>query len=98
MHPGAFTVLLTSGADAGPPSEGEGLMKRAESRIGWRAGVAVLLVTASCGFVAGCGSVAYPPTYTQAELKAICERRGGWWRGDLIPGYCEYQAASLQAP
>ena len=99
LHPGGtFTVLLTSRADAGPPSEGERLMKRAGSRIGWRVGAGALLVAACCGLLAGCSSVAYPPTYTQAELKTICERRGGWWRGDLIPGYCEYQAASLQAP
>ena len=38
------------------------------------------------------------PTYTEAELKAICERRGGWWRGNLIPGYCEYQTAFSQSP
>jgi hypothetical protein len=37
-------------------------------------------------------------TYTEAELKAICERRGGWWRGNLIPGYCEYQTAFSQSP
>ena len=35
------------------------------------------------------------PTYTDAELKAICERRGGWWRGELIAGFCEFQSASL---
>ena len=43
--------------------------------------------------------VAIPPTYTQAELKAICERRGGWWHDDdLMGGFCEYQSAGLQAP
>jgi DNA polymerase-3 subunit delta len=29
------------------------------------------------------------------ELQAICERQGGWWRGYLIPGYCESQAATM---
>ena len=36
--------------------------------------------------------------YTEDELRVICERRGGWWRGNLIPGYCEYQTAANQAP
>jgi hypothetical protein len=59
----------------------------------------VLLGAAACGLVAACSTVPIPPTYTEAELKAICERRGGWWRGALIPGYCEYQSASLtEAP
>ena len=59
----------------------------------------VLLVIGACGFLGGCSTVPIPPTYTEAELKAICERHGGWWRGDLIPGYCEYQGAMLiQAP
>ena len=38
------------------------------------------------------------PTYTDEELRAQCERRGGWWRGNLIPGFCEYQSAGLQSP
>jgi hypothetical protein len=59
----------------------------------------VVLGAGVCGLFAACSTVPYPPTYTQAELRAICERRGGWWRGNLIPDYCEYQAASLiEAP
>jgi hypothetical protein len=59
----------------------------------------VLLGAGVCGLFTACSTVPIPPTYTEVELKAICERRGGWWSGDLIPGYCEYQAASLiQAP
>lgn len=58
----------------------------------------VLLAAASGGLVTGCASMPQGPTYTEAELKAICERRGGWWRGNLIPGYCEYQTASNQSP
>jgi len=58
----------------------------------------VLLAAAAGGLVAGCASMPQGPTYTEAELKAICERRGGWWRGNLIPGYCEYQTASNQSP
>jgi hypothetical protein len=58
-----------------------------------------LLVAAVCGLLAGCAGLPQGPTYTDAELQAICERQGGWWRGKLIAGYCEYQTASLsQAP
>ena len=41
--------------------------------------------------LAGCSSVPIPPTYTQDELKAICERRNhGWWHTNgLIGGDCE---------
>jgi hypothetical protein len=56
-----------------------------------------LLAIATGGLVGGCASLPEGPTYTEQELRAMCERRGGWWRGDLIAGYCEYQTAS-QAP
>ena len=63
-----------------------------------RALAIALLGAGACGLLAAC-TTAYPPTYTEAELQAQCERRGGWWRGSLIPGYCEFQSASLgQAP
>lgn len=43
--------------------------------------------------LASCRSAPIPPTYTQDELEAICERTGGWWHPDgLIGGYCEYQS------
>lgn len=59
----------------------------------------VLLGAGVCGLFAACSTVPYPPTYTQTELKADCERRGGWWRGNYIRDYCEFQAASLiQSP
>jgi hypothetical protein len=57
-----------------------------------------LLAAAAGGALGGCASMRQGPTYTEAELKAICERRGGWWRGTLIPGYCEYQTAFSQSP
>ena len=60
---------------------------------------AVLLAGCVGGLLAGCAGLPQGPTYTDAELKAICERRGGWWRGELIAGYCEFQTASAtQAP
>ena len=58
----------------------------------------VLLGAGMCGLFSACSTTAYPPTYTDAELKAQCERRGGWWRGSLIAGYCEFQTASNQSP
>jgi hypothetical protein len=65
-----------------------------------RRSVTSLLLASAAGLLLGaCSSVAYPPTYSQAELRAMCERRGGWWRGDLIANYCEFQGAMLiQAP
>ena len=54
-----------------------------------------LLLAATCGMFTACSNMPQGPTYTDAELKAICERRGGWWRGELIAGYCEFQSASL---
>ncbi len=59
----------------------------------------LLLAAGVGGLFTACTTVPIPPPYTQDELKAICERRGGWWHPDgLIGGYCEYQAAMLQAP
>jgi len=58
----------------------------------------ILLAAGLCGLLVG-GCVQYPQvpsTYKDLELKASCERRGGWWRGDLIAGFCEFQSA--QAP
>jgi hypothetical protein len=65
-----------------------------------RVAAAAALAISAGALLAGCASWPWPqePTYTDAELKAICERQGGWWRGNLIPGYCEYQSASLQSP
>src|SRR5215470_10933387 len=46
-------------------------------------GVAVSLLV-------GCSSVSIPPTYTEDELKVICERHNGWWHPDeLVGGFCE---------
>ena len=64
-----------------------------------RVAAGLLVALAGCTFVAGCSTVPIPPTYTKAELGAICERRGGVWRPDIIDGYCEYQSAmSTQSP
>jgi hypothetical protein len=61
---------------------------------------AALFAALVCGLLSGCSSVPIPPTYTQAELRARCEMRGGVWHDDdLMGGFCEYQTARLiQAP
>ena len=53
-----------------------------------------LLVAGALALGSGCGSAGAPigPTYTQEELRAICQRQGGWWHSDdLVGGYCEYR-------
>jgi hypothetical protein len=51
----------------------------------------MLLVAA---ILAGCSSVAIPPTYTQGDLKAECDRHRGWWRpDDLRGGYCDFRGS-----
>jgi hypothetical protein len=61
--------------------------------------VVALLAAAAGGLLSACSSMPPGPTYTEDELRVICERRGGWWRGNLIPGHCEFQSASLvQSP
>ena len=53
-------------------------------------GVAGLLVMLA---LAGCGSVALGPAYSEEELAQICLRRGGTWRPDeLRGGFCEFEA------
>jgi hypothetical protein len=57
------------------------------SRMGLGAG---LLASA---FLAACATAPIPPTYTQAELKAECERHGFWWHpDDLMGGVCEHDS------
>jgi len=64
-------------------------LARSNLRAMLRSGAALVVAVS---VLAGCGGVPVPPTYTQDELKAICERHGGWWHPDgLIGGYCEYQ-------
>jgi hypothetical protein len=53
--------------------------------------LAALLVLAVTTLV-GCTGVPIPPTYTQEELKAECDRHRGWWRpDDLRGGYCDFR-------
>jgi hypothetical protein len=67
--------------------------------VGRRVVLGARLGAAAGGLLTACSSMPAGPTYTEDELRIICERRGGWWRGNLIPGYCEYQSASLsQSP
>jgi hypothetical protein len=53
-----------------------------------------------CGIVltamalTGCATWPAQPVYSQDELRARCERTGGWWRPSILDGYCEYELAS----
>ena len=50
------------------------------------AGIAACLV--SCATL----TTPIPPTYTQDELKAMCQRHTGYWRPDgLAGGFCEFR-------
>jgi hypothetical protein len=50
------------------------------------------LLVVAVSILAGCSSVPIPPTYTQDELKAICERHSGKWQPDGIAGgFCYTQ-------
>jgi len=43
--------------------------------------------------LAACATSPIPATYSQAELKAACERHGFWWHPDeLMGGYCEHDS------
>jgi hypothetical protein len=54
---------------------------------------AAIRLSAIAGILAGCAITPIPPTYTQQELKAMCERRNGCWhRDDLRGGFCEYKS------
>jgi hypothetical protein len=51
---------------------------------------AVFLSAGAAACLAGCiAGAPIPPTYSQDELKAICERNGGHWQLDeLTGGFC----------
>ncbi|HZP35935.1 MAG TPA: hypothetical protein VFE48_05505 [Methylomirabilota bacterium] len=46
--------------------------------------------------LAGCGSVAFGPAYTEDELARMCLRRGGTWYADeLRGGHCEFEGTGF---
>jgi hypothetical protein len=52
--------------------------------------VALGLVTVA--LIACTPAAPIPPTYTQDDLKARCDRQRGWWRPDeLMGGYCDFR-------
>jgi hypothetical protein len=53
----------------------------------------VLFGLGVCGLFTACSTTPIPPLYTQEEVKASCQRHGGWWRPNLFEGSCEYQGA-----
>ena len=55
----------------------------------WIGAVTLGLVGAA---LIACTTAPIPPTYTQDELKARCDRQRGWWRpDDLMGGYCDFR-------
>jgi uncharacterized protein DUF4236 len=66
----------------------------ASRRWWWSLALVVVLVVAAAFLLAGCQSVsAIAPTYTQDELKGLCERQHGCWHPDsLLGGYCEFKS------
>jgi hypothetical protein len=55
-----------------------------------------LILAALIVLLPGCGSARIEPPYTELELKAICERQGGWWHaGTIREGFCEYQSGDF---
>jgi hypothetical protein len=90
---------VTLSASCGNPAgsvEVKNLMT-ARGRVRIRVLVASALLAAGAGgLLSGCSSTPIPPTYTEEELKRKCEMRACRRASHL--GYCEFQAASLQAP
>jgi hypothetical protein len=41
--------------------------------------------------LAGCTTPPIPPADTAEALQARCVRTGGWWRPNVLEGFCEYQ-------
>jgi hypothetical protein len=56
-----------------------------------RAAVALLTLLALAGCATGPAPI--PPTYTQDEFRAQCQRHHGWWRpGGVRDGFCEFDS------
>ena len=54
----------------------------------------ILICVLGSAVLVSCGATGapIPPTYTQDELKAECDRHRGWWRpDDLRGGYCDFR-------
>jgi hypothetical protein len=41
--------------------------------------------------LAGCTTTPIPLAETAEVLQARCARTGGWWRANMLEGFCEYQ-------
>ena len=58
-----------------------------------RARLIRLSVGLSASALVACATAPIPPAYSQAELKAECERHGFWWHpDDLTGGFCEHDS------
>jgi ferric-dicitrate binding protein FerR (iron transport regulator) len=84
--------------DATPPENRERRerlawqIRRVEKRMAEVHARLMALVLIAVSILVGCSGVPVPPTYTQEELKAECDRHRGWWRpDDLRGGYCDFR-------
>ena len=41
--------------------------------------------------LAACTTTPSPPADAAEALQARCVRTGGWWRPNVLDGFCEYQ-------
>jgi hypothetical protein len=56
---------------------------------GWIGLVGALAAT----LLSGCAATPLPPTYTEGELRAQCDRAHGWWHADTQRGgFCEHDS------
>ena len=83
---------MASGNRGASPRPRSGAPRHARTRRPVLLAVALGIALSAC---AGCTTTPLGPTYTQEELKAICERQRGWWHPNgLMGGFCEFRAAS----
>jgi hypothetical protein len=59
-------------------------------RTAQRAARATCLVLLAA-LLAGCTMTLIPRSSTSEELAWTCTRTGGWWRPEIVGGYCEYE-------
>lgn len=57
------------------------------------AGMRAVSLAVAVTTVLGCAGAANPPAYTQAELRAQCQRQTGYWKADDLrgDGFCEFR-------
>jgi hypothetical protein len=56
-----------------------------------RSGVIARALVLGVLLLAGCTRTPIPPADTAEVLQARCVRTGGWWRPNMLEGFCEYE-------